>query len=195
MKSILLLSLTLFLSACGSDGNAGLNGLVGQPGNNGPQGEPGYNSLINIAQSSAIDSLVCLSQSGVLLQSGLDTNRNTVLDIDEVQSIGVVCDGAVGPAGPQGPQGDPGNPASVPQYSVKEVIDPCGDDAGAVDEVLLRLQNGSILVMYTQSFGGAFPRLAILAPGSYVTTDTTNCSFSINANFILTDANNNTFYP
>jgi hypothetical protein len=60
----------------------------------------------------------------------------------------------------------------IPEGSIQEIIDPCGDGPG-VDEVLLFLYDGTILAWY-QDVG-----LAELSDGNYVTTDLQSCPFSI----------------
>lgn len=62
--------------------------------------------------------------------------------------------------------------------SVVEVIDPCGDGPG-YDEVLIRLSDGNI-VAYFESGSNRF--LSLLQPGSYRTTDATNCNFTVDNN-------------
>lgn len=57
-------------------------------------------------------------------------------------------------------------------YTIKEVIDPCGDGPGQ-DEILLVLSEGSVVAWY-KDLG-----LVELEDGNYVTTDSQSCSFSI----------------
>lgn len=45
---------------------------------------------------------------GVLIQIGLDANRNGKLDTSEIKSSAPVCNGATGPEGPRGPEGPQG---------------------------------------------------------------------------------------
>jgi hypothetical protein len=61
---------------------------------------------------------------------------------------------------------------------VEEVIDPCGDIPGRVDEVLLRMSNGQLVVFFTDNGGD---RLSVLGPGSYQVTDGTFCRFNVNS--------------
>lgn len=58
-------------------------------------------------------------------------------------------------------------------------IDPCDDKPGAFDEVLLRAENGQ-LVAYFEQGGNRF--LSILSPGSYRTTDSQACNFTVDSN-------------
>lgn len=82
--------------------------------------------------------------------------------------------GPVGPAGPVGASGDDGADA------VLEIIDPCNDAPGIVDEVLIRLSDGRVLCSFSANANGQNTRLAVLPAGSYVTTDGSNCHFSVN---------------
>ncbi len=81
----------------------------------------------------------------------------------------------VGPQGETGPQGPAGEAA------VLEVIDPCGDAPGIYDEVILRLANGQLLTSFSENANGKNTRFSILTPGSYVTTDGSDCSFTVSA--------------
>jgi hypothetical protein len=89
--------------------------------------------------------------------------------------------GPAGPAGERGEQGIPGLNAVVSAYSIDSVIDPCGDAAGIVDEVLLKLHNGQLLVSFSDNTAGDNTRFAILNAGSYRTTDGSNCNFTVDA--------------
>lgn len=83
-------------------------------------------------------------------------------------------DGAPGEPGPPGADGLPGTPAVGAALSA--VINPCGDDpAVAYEEVLLKFSDGTILAYFAGS--GGF--LVALTPGNYVTTDGTNCHFTV----------------
>ncbi len=60
--------------------------------------------------------------------------------------------------------------------TVSKIIDPCGTAPG-YNEVLLRMSDGN-LVAYFESGSNRF--LSLIQPGSYRTTDGTNCNFNIN---------------
>ena len=62
-----------------------MNGLAGSDGADGADGADGFNSLVAV-NDVAVGDAVCLG-GGVAVESGLDTNRNDVLDADEVQAI------------------------------------------------------------------------------------------------------------
>lgn len=75
----LLATTALFLAACeGDDGNNGLNGADGD------NGMDGLNSLVSVREL-PIGDVDCLG-GGTVFESGLDTNRNDVLDSNEITS-------------------------------------------------------------------------------------------------------------
>lgn len=88
-------------------------------------------------------------------------------------------DGKDGAPGTTGATGAKGADAPPTAYTVTSIIDPCGDAAGVVDEVLLKLANGQVLVSFSASSSGNNTRLAVLPPGNYVTTDGSNCHFTL----------------
>jgi len=101
--------------------------------------------------------------------------------------VGCGKEGPRGPTGfgyigPKGDKGDPGETGPAGAAAVLEVIDPCGDAAGIVDEVILRLANGQLLASFSQNASGLNTRFAVITAGSYVTTDGSNCAFTVDAN-------------
>lgn len=65
--------------------------------------------------------------------------------------------------------------------TVAEIIDPCGDNVGQFDEVLIRLSNGGMIGYFEQ---GNKRFLTSLPNGNFRTTDKQACSFSIvNGNY------------
>ena len=81
--TLAVLSATMFLAACeGDDGANGTNGT------DGADGSDGFNSLIAFRDIPKGDA-VCLG-GGLAVDSGLDTNRNDVLDEGEVQATEIV---------------------------------------------------------------------------------------------------------
>ena len=65
-------------------GHAGSGGFIG----GGSTGESGFNSLIKVTDEPKGDNC---KKDGVKVESGLDSNRNGVLDISEVASTNYVC--------------------------------------------------------------------------------------------------------
>lgn len=70
----------------------------------------------------------------------------------------------------------------INQYDVSEIIDPCGPSFTGYDEVILRLSNNQLLAHYSS---GALQFFTVLKPGSYVTTDSQACHFTVTNNYTL----------
>lgn len=64
----------------------------------GPQGGDGFNSLITMTPVS-VGAEVCASESGVDISSGLDLDRNSILDESEVTQTTILCNGDDGDDG------------------------------------------------------------------------------------------------
>jgi len=62
---------------------------------------------------------------------------------------------------------------------VVEIVNPCGDMPGKIDEVLLRLSTGELLASFSDTVGGLNTRFALIGPGTYSTTDGTGCTFTV----------------
>jgi hypothetical protein len=62
---------------------------------------------------------------------------------------------------------------------VLSITDPCGDDPNHPDEVLLSLNDGSVIVWY-KNVG-----LSVLTVGNYTTTDHQKCNFTINEDGVI----------
>lgn len=70
------------------------------------------------------------------------------------------------------------------EQRIVAVLDPCLDSPG-YDEVLLRTSNNQLIAYFEQG-GNRF--LTIVGPGSYTTTDSSSCAFSVNASNQLCDS-------
>jgi hypothetical protein len=81
--ALTVLSAAMFLAACEGD-----DGIDGADGADGSDGSDGFNSLIAFRDIPKGDA-VCLG-GGTAVDSGLDTNRNNVLDADEVLASEIV---------------------------------------------------------------------------------------------------------
>lgn len=135
----------------GADGLAGATGAKGDSGEAGPQGEKG-----ETGETGDVGPKGDQGDQGVAGADGQKGDKG-----DPGESI-------VGPQGPQGLPGVDGKDAII------EVIDPCGDKPGHVDEVLFRLSNGDIAAWY-EDVG-----LVILEKNvKYKTTDKQECKFKI----------------
>lgn len=69
--------------------------------------------------------------------------------------------------------------------AVADIIDPCGKQ-GAHDEVILVLSDGQLLASFSDAASGLNTRFSLIGPGNYVTTDGTNCHFSVDSDLNVT---------
>jgi len=151
--------MTSYVTCNGTNGSAGAQGIPGRDGTS--------CTVTTIAPDSSPDSAT--PYGGALIACG--------------DSQVFVSNGAPGAVGADG---QPGAPAPSNSFSVVEVIDPCGKQGSVSepDEVLLQLQNGTVLGAFQDSpgnSGNAFNvRLSYLADGQgFRTTDETGCVFSL----------------
>lgn len=187
---LLILALPILVTACGG----GLNGPIGATGAAGPTGAAGSNgsdglSLVVDVQVLQVDDITC-NQTNIYQ----DVDRDNVFSELDVFSNGfLTCDGAVGAngadgadgedgedgaQGEQGEQGEAGLSADL-TYAIVSVFDPCGP-SGGYDEVILKLGNGKYISSFSENANGKNTRFVMLSSGgSYVTTDGTNCAFTL----------------
>lgn len=59
---------------------------------------------------------------------------------------------------------------------IEQIIDPCGDGPG-LDEIILEMSDGSLIVYFKESSSKEF--LTKLTPGTYTTTDNQQCTFEV----------------
>lgn len=71
-----------------------------------------------------------------------------------------------------------GQSVELPQYVPVDVIRPCGESV-AYEEVLLRLNDGQVLAVFSANTAGDMTRLSLLPDGSYVNTDGSGCQFTL----------------
>lgn len=88
------------------------------------------------------------------------------------------------PDGVDGTDGTDGVDGTDGADAVVEIVDPCGDDPGEFDEVLLRLSTGDLLAYFEDSGGKRF--LSLIGPGNYMTTDKQSCPFTVNPDMTVT---------
>jgi len=81
--------------------------------------------------------------------------------------------------------GQDGTDAPPTAYTVVGLVDPCGDKPGIYDEVFFRLHNGLLVASFSDNQNGLNTRFSVLTPGSYRTTDGSNCYFSVDSNLLL----------
>jgi len=91
------------------------------------------------------------------------------------------CGRRQGPPGQNGLDGAAGKDGVSPsiEYSIVDVVDPCGDAPGKYDELLLVLGNGTLVASFSDSSSGLNTRLVEIPDGTYNTTDNTGCTFTV----------------
>jgi len=149
----------------GPAGRDGVDGKDGATGATGAQGLPGIRGLDGTSCDVAPalgGALITCGTSTVLVTNGLD--------------------GVDGRDGQDGQDGVDGQDAPPTQFTVTEMINPCGDAPGA-DEVLLRLANNQLVAHYSS---GSRQFLAVIGPGTYMTTDGTSCIFVVHPDMSVT---------
>jgi len=119
------------------------------------------NGIEDAAETPLSEQIVCNGQNGHDGTSGQD---------------GV--DGQDGENGQDGTDGRDGENAPASPYTIVAAIIPCASTA-PYSEVLLRLQNGQVLVSFSEKSNGQNTRLAILNDGTFTTTDGNNCTFTL----------------
>jgi hypothetical protein len=207
MKSIILLTLVLSIVSCGPrrPGKVGPTGNDGSNGTNGVNGQDGLSLVVDVQTQVTTDGTVCKRTD---IFQDIDRN-NVYSTGDTYQNGFLVCNGEIGAQGIQGIAGQDGIngtngidgkdgingqdgvngvdgingkdglDADI-TYQVVEIIDPCGaQHPNGYDEVILKLGNGKYLASFSDNVNGLNTRLGVLPSGNYVTTDSTNCRFSI----------------
>lgn len=90
-------------------------------GANGSNGSDGASSLLSMNRvSMGIEA--CAGRSGIQLSSGLDSNKNKLLEASEISHTEVLCDGANGVPGGSGPAGSNGHNAVFSIVSAPESV-------------------------------------------------------------------------
>jgi len=168
-----------FVVENGQDGSNGLDGITPE------DGVDGYSSVFSV-----IAATQC-SNGGSTIFLATDTNRNGVLDTSDSNiTSATICngingangvDGVDGAQGPKGDQGDAGADGVSPTFTAIQLIDPCEDQQGIMDEILLRLSDGTIIASVSDKANGENTRFSVITPGSYMTTDGSKCYFTVDA--------------
>lgn len=155
-----VLGCTLAGNGC-DDGRMGATGLTGAAGLNGTNGSDGMNGS-SCSVSSVVPDILVAPNGGA---------RVTCTDGTDALLL-------------NGSPGADGNDAPPTPYSVVQVVKPCPTIGGSFPEVLLVMQDRSILASVSENGNAQRTRLALVSQGSYVTTDNRNCNFTVGASTI-----------
>ena len=153
-------------------------------GVNGANGADGTNGHSVVFQTVSAPADLC-ANGGTTIVMALDVNDTGEYHASLPQQRAMtLCnglngsDGTNGADGADGTDGTNGADAPVPMYAAVDSIQPCGNN-GAYKEVLLRLQSGQVLASFSNDTGGTMTRLAFLPDGTFMTTDSTSCQFTL----------------
>lgn len=161
-------------------GEDGADGQNGQNGQNGSNGLSAYQLWLNLGNTGTEAQFIAslkgpTGATGASGQNGLSAYQiwlnlgNTGTEAQFVASLKGPA-GAVGPVGPQGPAGTSGGVGNVTPVQL------CPGDTGAYKEYGLVVGTNLFAVYHDNAAGNTF--LALLAPGSYRTTNGSNCVFT-----------------
>jgi len=173
---IQIIIMSLLLAACcrPKDGRDGLSGVSGRDGRDGSNG---HNALVvteNILETNEI--------IGQLLRFGTDLNDNGILEASETSQTATIMNGKDGQNGINGVNGINGADAPPTAFTPISILNPCGNNPAIVNEIFLKLSNGTIIASFSQNASGLNTRWAVLTVGTYQTTDGDACTFTLNAN-------------
>jgi len=146
------------------NGIDGSNGATGAAGSNGSNG-----NSFQVSQAAATVGQ-CPAGGVVYTTSENDGNGNQVAGS---VNQSVVCNGQNGATGATGAAGQ------AAPFSPITPIQPCGNASSPWKEVLLCLENGSVLGDFSETASGQDTRLSFLPAGSYIDTDESGCNFSV----------------
>lgn len=146
----------------GSNGLDGAIGSTGATGETGPTGQTGADGQIGATGSQG--------------PTGNDGATGSIGATGQTGATGNT--GATGSQGSAGVNGLPGMDGRDGIDAIVQVVDPCGDNSGQFDEILLRLSTGELLA-YFESGGNRF--LSLIGPGNYRTTDSQQCYFTVHS--------------
>lgn len=156
----------------GAKGQDGTNGAEGPKGDIGATGAPGTNGEdgISVVFKTISSGSLC-PNDGSIIFIAYDSNYSGSFEVDDtgIQSI-TVCNGLNGES----------TVKEDTNLTPVEILNPCGFQSNT-DEVLLRLSDKTILASFSENPNGKNTRFSILFPGDYVTSDGTNCFFTISS--------------
>ena len=133
----------------------------------GTNGVSGHSVLISTMPA------VSCNAGGIILFMGTDLDDNGILNSIEVAVTSTICNGIPGIDGVDG---------ISPTFTSIDIIDPCGDSAGIIDEIFIKMPSGQFIGSISDNSSGKNTRFSILMPGSYITKDGSKCHFTIDSN-------------
>lgn len=175
MRYLFLVGL-LFLTGCGVAEDIGLNHCGGDLKDpcrllfGGNIDEEQDETLIDLqAQIDALDSsLTIVKAQASVLQSQSTINTDAIASLQSSQASLVSRIAAL-----------------ETRKSVSEYIDPCGDHPSKLDEIILRMSDGSLIASVSDNTNGNNTRLSRLSSGNFMTTDGTSCNFAISSSGVV----------
>jgi sulfatase modifying factor 1 len=135
----------------GATGPVGPTGATGATGGS-VAGATGANGATTLTSSSTVAPGATCPLGGILVQAGIDSNRNGVLDPGEVTTSRIVCNGATGATGatgPIGPIGATGNSSLGPDNNATTAqlrgdgLDNCAPSASEICATAPLVSGGS----------------------------------------------------
>lgn len=165
MKTIFpkaLLSTAIIISLAGCDGDDGRDGTNGVDGQNGADGQNGLGSLVVQTTLPAMSD-ACFN-GGLQVESGIDTNADGELTMDEVSSTSYICANAN--------LNDAVNFNRIASFPVCSQIDvACNTDNETAAEIVASSEDGMTLI-YTDSPGEALGFVDIATPNAPMSAGT-----------------------
>ena len=184
----LSLFLSLFLISCGGNEKTScyMHGNNCRPDYVEPTPIPGTNGKDGYSIAMLQTNATTCTNGGFTVFQGLDLNRNGVLKfVPEARVTSfTLCNGK---PGDKGDQGNPGVSPTIGRPIL--IIDPCGPQS-QYDEVILRLPDNTLISSFSDNANGQNTRFSILKPGSYITSDSTGCYFTVDSNLNITNEHN-----
>lgn len=153
------------------DGSDGANGLSGD------RGAPGLTTMV---QQASADVSLCPA-GGVVLNIGLDMNYDTILNLNEITSTAVICNGMSNPSQFE--------PVGLVMPCVHDPMHPTDSElADPSYEIFVKLSGGELLASFSDNVSGYNTHFALVPAGSFMSTGKTNCHFNVDNQGVITNA-------
>lgn len=178
----------------GKQGKQGVPGPVGPSAERGPVGETGSQGSpgesCTVAEIPGGAEITCPDGSTTVISDGengtdgIDGEKGSAGSscsvTQQINGSTIICEDGTSAVILNGVNAPP------TAYSITEMKDPCGNQPG-FDEILLKTASGYWIAHFAS---GANQFLTILTPGTYVTTDTTRCMFTLDNNGTIVNEHN-----